>query len=182
MVNVARCYYHDTVQVGGQDGDVCKNVRKGLDITLATTTTQMGRSQLLNTPKLHSNARKGRNTSTAWQKRSSSHTSASLLPPSKRTCSSSLTKDRANHTEWDRVHRRVIISDYGKPLCKASSRVAMLAALVGCIEGSESLHTRAGMLQSDLSIGNPMMNEDNNNPSWPAFIIDLDLAIRQQRE
>lgn len=27
-----------------------------------------------------------------------------------------------------------------------------------------------------------MMNEDPANPSWPAFLIDLDLAIRTQRE
>jgi hypothetical protein len=38
------------------------------------------------------------------------------------------------------------------------------------------------MLQSDISIGNLMMNEDDDNPSWRAFIIDLDLAIKEQRE
>jgi hypothetical protein len=27
-----------------------------------------------------------------------------------------------------------------------------------------------------------MMNEDGDNPSWRAFIIDLDLAIKEQRE
>jgi hypothetical protein len=27
-----------------------------------------------------------------------------------------------------------------------------------------------------------MINEDKENPSWPAFIIDLDLAIKEQRE
>jgi hypothetical protein len=27
-----------------------------------------------------------------------------------------------------------------------------------------------------------MMNEDNSNPSWPAFLIDLDLAIKEQRQ
>jgi hypothetical protein len=26
------------------------------------------------------------------------------------------------------------------------------------------------------------MNEDPTNPSWPTFLIDLDLAIRTQRE
>lgn len=58
----------------------------------------------------------------------------------------------------------------------------MLAALEGCIEGYESLHTRTGMLQSGISIGNLMMNEDADNPSWRAFIIDLDLAIKDLRE
>jgi hypothetical protein len=27
-----------------------------------------------------------------------------------------------------------------------------------------------------------MINEDSRNPSWPAFLIDLDLAIKEQRE
>ena len=27
-----------------------------------------------------------------------------------------------------------------------------------------------------------MINEDYNNPSWPSFLIDLDLAIEEQRE
>jgi hypothetical protein len=38
------------------------------------------------------------------------------------------------------------------------------------------------MLQSDISIGNLMMNEDDNNPSWRSFLIDLDLAVKEQRE
>jgi Fungal protein kinase len=44
------------------------------------------------------------------------------------------------------VHRRVIVRDYGKAVYKANSQAAMLAALEGCIEGYESLQTRAGML------------------------------------
>lgn len=27
-----------------------------------------------------------------------------------------------------------------------------------------------------------MTNEDDNNPSWPSFLIDLDLAIKEQRD
>jgi len=27
-----------------------------------------------------------------------------------------------------------------------------------------------------------MMNEEEDNPSWPAFLIDLDLAIKEDRE
>ncbi|KAF1835191.1 hypothetical protein BDW02DRAFT_568204 [Decorospora gaudefroyi] len=48
--------------------------------------------------------------------------------------------------------------------------------------GYESLHTRAGMLQRDILLNNLIVNEDNDNPSWPAFLIDLDLAIKEQRE
>lgn len=38
------------------------------------------------------------------------------------------------------------------------------------------------MLQRDVSIGNLMMNKDADNPSWPSFLIDLDLAIKSDRE
>lgn len=48
--------------------------------------------------------------------------------------------------------------------------------------GYESLHTKAGILQGDVSTGNLMMNEDKDNPSQRAFLIDLDLAIRLQRD
>jgi len=71
--------------------------------------------------------------------------------------------------------------------------------LEGCIEGTmcwvfvssvlqltkagyESLYLQAGIIQRDISTGNLMMNEDSANPSWPAFLIDLDLAIREQRQ
>lgn len=48
--------------------------------------------------------------------------------------------------------------------------------------GYEPLHDRGSMLQRDVSIGNLMMNEDVNSPSWPSFLIDLDLAIKSERE
>ncbi|CAI6098994.1 unnamed protein product [Clonostachys chloroleuca] len=51
----------------------------------------------------------------------------------------------------------------------------------GHIEVHESLH-KAGFLHRDISINNLMINEDNDNPSWPSFLIDLDLAIKEQRE
>lgn len=37
------------------------------------------------------------------------------------------------------------------------------------------------MLQRDISPNNLMVNEDEDNPSWSAFVIDLDLAIKEQR-
>ena len=49
-----------------------------------------------------------------------------------------------------------------------------------CI-GYESLHIKAGLLQGDISTGNLILNEEGN-PSWPAFLIDLDLALKEQRE
>jgi serine/threonine protein kinase len=78
------------------------------------------------------------------------------------------------------VHRRVITSDYGKTLYKASSRAAILATLEGGISGYESLYTQAGILHRDISIDNILMNEEAKNPSWRSFLIDLDLAIKER--
>ena len=82
----------------------------------------------------------------------------------------------------NRVHQRVVTYDYGKALYKASSQATMLAALEGGIKGYKSLHTQAGILQRDISIGNLLMNEEDDNPSWRSFLIDLDLAIKERRE
>ncbi|KAF1345648.1 hypothetical protein EJ07DRAFT_169940 [Lizonia empirigonia] len=165
VVNVARYFHHETVRVGGRDDDIRTNnyaPRKQIPPPSMT-----GRRA----------SRRDGSSSLAGRKRSSSCTGAPL-PPSKRICSSSPTKLAIAN----RIHRRVIVRDYGKPIYKASSRTSLLAALEGCIEGYESLHTQAGMLQRDISPNNLMVNEDKDDSSWPAFLIDLDLAIKEQRE
>lgn len=158
VVNVARHYHHETVRVRGADDDVQRNIRKGIDVTKAKDYKPPNSS----TPRV---PRKGRS-------------SGSATPPGKRLCLPSPTVDQARP---NKVHRRVIVRDYGKPIYEASSHAALLAALEGCIEGHESLH-RAGLLHRDIAIGNLMMNEDEENPSWRAFLIDLDFAIRDQRQ
>ena len=178
VVNVARYYYHETVRVGTQNDSIRGNVRQGLDVTKATN-YKPGSTMPPPSTVVRSLSRKGRSSSAAGRKRSSSYTNASL-PPSKRTCSSSPVK--GGRATADRVHRRVIIRDYGKPVYMASSKSSLLAAMEGCIAGYESLHTRAGMLQCDISPNNLMVNEDEGNPSWHAFLIDLDLAIKEDRE
>lgn len=165
VVNVARYIHHETVQVGGYDDDIHTNVRKGLDITKATNYKPPSVTGCRA-------SRKDGSSSLAGRKRSSSCTGAPLSA-SKRTCSRSLT---------NRVRHRVIVSDYGKPIYNASSPVRLLATLKGCIEGYESLHRLTGILQCDISPNNLMVNEDVPNPSWHAFLIDLDLAVREQRE
>jgi hypothetical protein len=173
--NVARYYHHETVRVGGQDDDIRVNVRKGLDITKATNY----KPEKLMPPPSRTERRASRrdgSSSTAGRKRSSSCTEMPL-PPKKRTCSSSPVK----RVVANRVHRRVIVRDYGKAIYTASSHISLLAAFEGCIEGYESLHT-AGMLQRDISLKNLMVNEEDENPSSSAFLIDLDLAIKEQRE
>jgi hypothetical protein len=79
---------------------------------------------------------------------------------------------------------RKIWSGDGKGLHMASSPAAMLAALEGLskvgataathnmrltVLGHESLRRVAGIIQCDISLGNLMMNEDKEDPSWPAF-------------
>ena len=177
VINVARYYHHETVRVNDKDDDILDNVRKGLDITTATNYKLERSMTPLSMAQVQDFTRQSRNTS---KKRSLSFTD-SPLPPSKRTRTSSPTKGGISPPMWNRVHRRVITRDYGKLLYKASSPAALLTALLGCIEGYESLHTRAGMIQSDISIGNLMINEEDGNPSWPSFLIDLDLAIKEQR-
>jgi hypothetical protein len=48
--------------------------------------------------------------------------------------------------------------------------------------GHESLRYLTGRIQSDISIGNLMMNENKDNASWSSFLIDLDLPIKEDRE
>ncbi|KAF1354391.1 hypothetical protein EJ07DRAFT_132963 [Lizonia empirigonia] len=178
VVNVARYYHHETVCVGGQDDHIRGNIRRSLDITKATNYRPESSMPPPNTAGRRVSGI-SRSSSVAGQKRSSSCTDAPL-PPSKRTCSSSPVK--GGMATANRIRRRVIVEDYGKPIYMASSKVSLLAALEGCIAGYESLHTKAGMLQCDISPNNLMINEDDDNPSWPAFLIDLDLAIKENRE
>ncbi len=177
VANMARYYHHETVRVRGTEDDIRANVRKGLDVTTASN-YRPERSIL--SPTTASSSRQGRNHSMAGRKRLSSRTDAPL-PPSKRSCSVSPVKASSSSLP-NRVHRRIILRDYGKAIYKASSRSTLLAALEGCIEGHESLRREACLLHRDISINNLMVNEDDNNPSWPSFLIDLDLAIKEQRE
>ncbi|KAG8664855.1 uncharacterized protein FPOAC1_013635 [Fusarium poae] len=176
VVNVARYYHHETVQIDGADDDIRNNVRRGLDITQAANYRPERPIRRNNV--VSGTSREGRGSASASRKRSSSQAGAPL-PSSKRSCSVSST--RVTSSLPNRVHRRVILRDYGMPIYKASSRSALLAAFECCIEGHESLH-KAGLLHRDISINNLMINEDDDNPSWPSFLIDLDLAIKESRE
>ncbi|KAF3768507.1 hypothetical protein M406DRAFT_71504 [Cryphonectria parasitica EP155] len=176
VINVARYYHHETVQVGGRDDDIQSNVRKELDIARAKNCPSKHSISSQNTSAA-TTPRIGR---TAGLKRSSSQAGVSL-PPSKRSCSVSSTKAESQPVS-NRVHRRVVVRDFGEPIYKASSPAALLRALEGCIRGHESLYRKAGLLHRDISINNLIINEDRNNPSWPAFLIDLDLAIAKEQQ
>ncbi|TGJ85252.1 hypothetical protein E0Z10_g3496 [Xylaria hypoxylon] len=176
VTNVARHYYHETVCVQNKDDDIQSNVRRGLDITRASNyrTGHARNLQALTVDAI------SRNSSTS-SKRSSSQTGA-LLPPGKRSRlgSVSLTK-HDNKPLPNRIHRRIVLCDYGEPIYKASSRAALLGALEGCIRGHKSLYNKAGLLHRDISISNLMINEGNKKSRLSSFLIDLDLAIEVDR-
>ncbi|GKU22662.1 unnamed protein product, partial [Fusarium langsethiae] len=175
VINVARYYHHETVKIRGVDDDIKSNTRRGLDIKSAANFRPPRPTPRNN---IASGASREGRSSSSNRKRSPSQTGAHL-PSSKRSCSVSPTK--AISTLPNRVHRRVIIRDYGMPIYKASSRSALLAAFEHCIQGHESLY-KAGLLHRDISVNNLMINEDGDNPSWSSFLIDLDLAIKESRE
>lgn len=134
VVNVARYYYHGTVQIHGKDDDIQGAVRKGLDLKHARRHHQ-GHSNA--SPSTAAEfAKTGRSTSSAGRKRTSSHLGPAE-PPTKRACSTS--PARSEHgPEENRVHRRIVVRDYGVPIYKAGSRVAMLSAFAECIEGKSA--------------------------------------------
>ncbi|KAJ5700697.1 hypothetical protein N7536_003710 [Penicillium majusculum] len=181
VVNVARYYHHSTVYIRGEIDDVQDNVRGGLDMKTASNyrPEHLGeRLALSSGTSMASAPYKGRSSGRSGVKRSASQTGASL-PPNKRLYSASPTKASSSPLP-NRIHRRVVLRDYGKPIYKASSLPALLAALEGCVTGHKSLQ-QAGILHRDISVNNIMINEDKENPQWPSFLIDLDLALREQR-
>ncbi|WVO14629.1 hypothetical protein L204_102266 [Cryptococcus depauperatus] len=177
VIHVARHYYHTTVRVGDKDDDVLANIRRGIDLSKAED-YPLGRSKKATaTPSATGTPSQSRSSGAgvkAGVKRPSSETNVPL-PPSKRSISTSQTKASTEMLS-NRVHRRIILCDYGKPIYEASSRVALLAAMERCIAGHESL-LQADFLHRDISINNLMIDEDNDN----AFLIDLDLAIKVSR-
>ncbi|OJI90659.1 hypothetical protein ASPTUDRAFT_62688 [Aspergillus tubingensis CBS 134.48] len=162
--------------------DVRYNIRGGLDIRTATTLHHSEQAEAPSAGASVANSQhKGQSTDRPNIERPYSQDRA-FLPPSKRPRLSS--PNDISEKPSNRIHRRVIMRDYGKPIYTASTHSILLAALEGCITGHQSLH-KAGILHRDISPHNLMINENknnNNNPFWPAFLIDLDLAIKEQRD
>ncbi|UKZ47865.1 hypothetical protein TrVGV298_002098 [Trichoderma virens] len=118
----------------------------------------------------------------AGSKRGSSEVNEADARPAKRHRSGSSNANGSGLEKKppNRVHRRIIVQDYGRPIYKASSPAALVAALESCIRGHESLR-QAGFLHRDVSVNNVLIDEDGP-PSRTGFLIDLDLAIRESRE
>ncbi|EEH33159.1 hypothetical protein PAAG_04212 [Paracoccidioides lutzii Pb01] len=177
--NVARYYHHETVRIDDKDDDVLA-IRKGLSIPISKDEKGGFKATVRRSRSQREQKRQG---SSTGQKRSSDCVDMAFPPPpSKRTQSSSPSKSADGSTRRNRIHRRIVIRDCGKPIYESSSKSTLLTGLAGCIEGYMSLHDEAGLIQCDVSPRNLMVNEDKDNPSWPAFLIDLDLAIKTQRD
>ncbi|KAF2834372.1 hypothetical protein M501DRAFT_902888, partial [Patellaria atrata CBS 101060] len=146
--NVATYYHHETVQVGATDDDVVSNVRKNLD-TMECNCNWFPRSDLF---KLDSTsiAESDASRKRKWSKTATVH---------------------------NRVHRRVILQDYGQEIYNAKTPTALLSAIKDCIEGYESLYNEASLIHRDISINNLMIHGSTGK----GFIIDLDLAIDRDR-
>jgi len=56
----------------------------------------------------------------------------------------------------------------------------MLIILKGGIKGYEFLYMQAGIIQCNISTGNLIINKKNNNPFWPAFLINFNLTIKEK--
>ncbi|KAB5511454.1 hypothetical protein GE09DRAFT_1196784 [Coniochaeta sp. 2T2.1] len=135
VVNVARYYHHEIVRVHGRDDDIRSNIRKGLDVTTAAN----------------------------YRPRRSAVPPSTIATGARRSGRSGSIADPVRHLRHkadidaipNRIHRRVILRDYGNPIYKASSRTALLAALEGCKDTSkngvvspEQMH-RQGILGKD---------------------------------
>ncbi|KAJ5949634.1 hypothetical protein N7454_001218 [Penicillium verhagenii] len=102
--------------------------------------------------------------------RSESHRDT-FLPPKEHSCSASNTNA---HTAalTNRFHRRIIACDYGKPIYRASSHIALIATLEDCVTGHQYLPT-AGILHRDISTHALKVNEDETlKESFVVIIFD----------
>jgi len=187
--NIARYYHHETVQVGGKNDDTIENVRRGLMKTCGRTTFRQKSFNKPEAPASESLAKgvAGRTQSQSLSRKRSS-SSAQMAPRSgdKRSCSSFELPD-SRLPIHNRVRRRTITRDPGKPIYKASSPVAIINGFIGAIKGEdlviniESLADfilghesllNAGILHRDISIGNIMFTENEDD----GFLIDFDLS------
>ncbi|RAH81702.1 hypothetical protein BO86DRAFT_448355 [Aspergillus japonicus CBS 114.51] len=127
VVNVARYHHHETVQVLGTDDDIRHNVRKGSDITTAENHPS-GRSSDTPSPRTMICPQKGRSSTSIVGRKRSSSPARVALSPRKRHQSGSASLSLVRNAQPNRIHRRVVIRDYGEPIYKASSPPVLLRA------------------------------------------------------
>ncbi len=201
--NIAQYYHHETVRVGGKNDDTIENVRRGLMKTCGRTRFKQ---RLLYEPEVSASASESPGKAVAGRSRSQSQSkshslsrkrsssTAQMAPPAsfKRSCSS-FESSNPRSPIHNRVHRRVITRDFGKPIYEASSLVAIINGFIGIIKGEDLIMNiesiadfilghesllNAGILHRDVSIGNIMLTENEDD----GFLIDLDLAVKTSND
>jgi len=125
--NVARYSYHETVQVDEKNDDTSENVRQGLMKKCGRTAfkEKFFIDSGAPAPESSGQALAHQTQSRSSSRRRSLSSTREASPPAKRFCSSlrSINPKKSFH---NRAHRRVITRDLGKPIYKASSRVAVI--------------------------------------------------------
>ncbi|KAJ5106866.1 hypothetical protein N7456_003541 [Penicillium angulare] len=73
-----------------------------------------------------------------------------------------------------------VVTGPAKSISLISICAALLTILEGCITGYKSLRN-VGILYCNILVNNLLINKDKENPLWLSFLINLDLAIREER-
>ena len=143
--HVARYYHHETVQVGGQDDNVLFNVRRNQMKTCGRTRFTQPKAKKrsdhrkvpLATGSTDSGLPLGGLIVRNKRSSSSSNPNEGLLAAKRlRSIPRSIPPGDDNvNTPQNRVHRRVVTRDLGKPIERASSLVALLNGVIGAIQG-----------------------------------------------
>ncbi|KAF8576675.1 hypothetical protein K439DRAFT_1397152 [Ramaria rubella] len=85
-------------------------------------------------------------------------------------------------TVQDRVHTRIVMDTYGKPIYKFSNRRELLLAFHDVIQAHRNLYQIAEILHRDVSIGNILINNDPQAVEGDrGILIDLDFAVRLEK-
>lgn len=82
-------------------------------------------------------------------------------------------------TPPNRIRRRIIVQDYGRPIDKARSPVAFAAAVESYVQGHVSLR-KTGFLHRDIIVNNVLINKREG--ALKEFLMNLDLAMRESRK
>lgn len=127
---LAACYYSETVRIGELEDDLCGNVRKeiGVSTGMKWKWKRKGHSTAALTTSASSSSLHKRVASSALEntsrKRSRPNPKSENGNDSTQSCSDS-----------NRLHKRIIMPRYGKPLYSTATRVGLLRGLIGGISG-----------------------------------------------
>ncbi|KAK1252288.1 hypothetical protein MKX08_003475 [Trichoderma sp. CBMAI-0020] len=204
---IARYYYHETVHVGGAEDEVQNCIRKGLGIAPATadiadtptaTTDTAARTDAIATTTTSTVS-----AMTAIARRASLGSSTSSTPTTTATTSSTHRRGRSAAPRGRRTSRVMHLrgsnseinsnsngcGDNGIPDGAGTKRGQSEADLATPAGERPAKRSRSGpdqarptptMPASHISINNLVIDEDGP-PERKGFVIDLDLAIREQR-